>query len=62
MYGMMKHFNDIDVSHSRTHISLSTKTYLDIVFATYGWDITILMNSSNEFVRAFDDATPLDST
>jgi hypothetical protein len=62
-YGMMKHFNGIDVSQSRTHISISTKTYLDTVFTNYGWNLTptsLPMNPSNEFVRALDDATPLD--
>jgi hypothetical protein len=62
-YGMMKHFNGIDVSQSRTHISISTKTYLDTVFTSYGWNLTptsLPMNPSNEFVRALDDATPLD--
>jgi hypothetical protein len=59
----MKHFNGIDVSQSRTHISISTKTYLDTVFNNYAWDLTptsLPMNPSNEFVRALDDATPLD--
>jgi hypothetical protein len=62
-YGMMKHFNGIDVSQSRTHISISTKTYLDTVFTNYGWNLTptsLPMNPSNEFFRALDDATPLD--
>jgi hypothetical protein len=62
-YGMMKHFSGIDVSQSRTHISISTKTYLDTVFNNYRWDITptsLPMNPSNEFVHALDDATPLD--
>jgi hypothetical protein len=53
-YGMMKHFNGIDVSQSRTHISISSKTYLDMVFKKYGWtDLTptlLPMNPSNEFV------------
>jgi hypothetical protein len=35
-YGMMKHFNGIDVYQSRTHISISSKTYLDTVFKNYG--------------------------
>jgi hypothetical protein len=40
-YGMMKHFNGIDVSQSRTHISISSRTYLDTVFKNYGWtDLT----------------------
>jgi hypothetical protein len=30
-YGMTKHFNDIDVYQSRTHISISSKIYLDTV-------------------------------
>jgi hypothetical protein len=62
-YGMMKHFNGIDVSQLRTHISISTKTYLDTVFNNYAWNLTptsLPMNPSNEFVRALDDATPLD--
>jgi hypothetical protein len=62
-YGMMKIFNGIDVSQSRTHTSISTKTYLDTVFTNYGWNLTptsLPMNPSNEFVRALDDATPLD--
>jgi hypothetical protein len=32
-YGMMKHFNGIGVSQSRTHISISSKTYLDTAVA-----------------------------
>jgi hypothetical protein len=62
-YGMMKHVNGIDVSQSCTHISILTKTYLATVFNNYGWDLTLTplpMNPSNEFVRALDDATPLD--
>jgi hypothetical protein len=62
-YGMMKHFSGIDVPQSWTHISISTKTYLDAVFNNYGWDLTptsLPMNPSNECVRALDDATPLD--
>jgi hypothetical protein len=62
-YGMMKHFNGIDVSQSRTHIPISTKTYLDTVFNSYGWNLTptsLPMNPSNGCVRALDDATPLD--
>jgi hypothetical protein len=44
-------------------MSLSTKMYLDTVFTNCGWDITLTyvpMNPSNEFVRALDDAMPLD--
>jgi hypothetical protein len=62
-YGMMKHFNGIDVSQSRTHISISSKTYLDTEFKNYGWtDLTptsLPMNPSNEFVRALDSSEPL---
>jgi hypothetical protein len=49
-YGMMIHFNGIDVSQFRTHISISTKTYLDTVFNNNGWDLTptsLPMNPSN---------------
>jgi hypothetical protein len=59
----MKHFSGIDMSQSRTHISISTKTYLNTVFNNYGWDLTptsLLMNPLNEFVSALDEATPLD--
>jgi hypothetical protein len=63
-YGMMKHFNGIDVYQSHTHISISSKTYLDMVFKNYGWtDLTptsLTMNPSNEFVRALDSAEPLE--
>jgi hypothetical protein len=62
-YGMMTHFSGIDVSHSRKHISISTKTYLNTVFNNYSWDLTptsFPMNPSNGFFRALDDATPLD--
>jgi hypothetical protein len=62
-YGMMTHFSGIDVSQSGTHISISTKTYLDTVFNNYSWDLmptSLPMNPSNEFVRELDDATPLD--
>jgi hypothetical protein len=58
----MKHFSGIDRSQSQTHISISTKTYLDTVFNNYGWDLTpasLPMNPSNEFVRALDDETPI---
>jgi hypothetical protein len=61
---MMKHFNGIDVSQYRTHISISSKTYLDTVFKNYGWtDLTptsLPMNPSNEFVRALDSDEPLE--
>jgi hypothetical protein len=64
LYGMLKNFNVIDVYQSRTNISISSKTYLDIVFQNYGWkDITptsLPMNPSNEFVQALDSAEPLD--
>jgi hypothetical protein len=62
-YGMMKYFSGIGVSQSRTHISISTKTYLNTIFNNYGWDLTptsLPMNPSNEFVRVLDYATPLD--
>jgi hypothetical protein len=63
-YGMMKHFNGIDISQSRTHISISSKTYLDTVFKNYGWtDLTptsLPINASNELVRALDSAESLD--
>jgi hypothetical protein len=63
-YGMMKHFNGIDVYQSRTHISISSKTYLDTVFKNYGWKdlapTSLPMNPSNELVRALDSAEPLD--
>jgi hypothetical protein len=63
-YGMMKHFNGIDVYQSRTHISISSKTYLDTVFKNYGWaDLTptsLPMNPSNHVVRALDSAEPLE--
>jgi hypothetical protein len=63
-YRMLKHFNGIDVSQSRTHISISSKTYLDTVFKKYGWtDLTptsLPMNPYNEFVRALDSAEPLE--
>jgi hypothetical protein len=53
-YGMMKHFNGIGVYQSRTHVSISRKTYMDTVFKNYGWkDLTptsLPMNPSNEFV------------
>jgi hypothetical protein len=60
----MKHFNGIDVSQSRTRISISSKTYLDTVFNNYGWtDLTptsLPMNPSNDFVRALDFSEPLE--
>jgi hypothetical protein len=59
----MTHFSGIDVSQSRTHISISTKTYLDTVFNNYSWDLTttsLPMNPSNDFFRALNDAKPLD--
>jgi hypothetical protein len=62
-YGMMKNVSGIDVSQSRTHISISTKSYLDTVFNNYGWDLTptsLPMSPPNEFFRALDDALPLD--
>jgi hypothetical protein len=62
---MKKHFNEIYVSQSRTHISSSTKTYLHTVFAKYAWDIAPMllpMNPSNECVLALEDALSLDPT
>jgi hypothetical protein len=62
-YGMMKHFNGIDVYQSGTHISISSKTNLDTVFKNYGWkDLTptlLPIGPSNEFVRALDFSEPL---
>jgi hypothetical protein len=62
-YGMMKHFNGIDISQVGTRISISSKTYLDTVFNNYGWnDITPMslpINPASEFVRALDSAEPL---
>jgi hypothetical protein len=40
-YEMMTPSSGIDVSQSRTHISISTKTYLDTVFNNYSWDLTL---------------------
>jgi hypothetical protein len=34
-YGMMKHCNGIVISHSRTPVSISSTTYLDMVFKNY---------------------------
>jgi hypothetical protein len=63
-YGMMKHFNGINISQSTTHISIYSKTYLDTVFKNYEWDnivpTSLPMNPSNEFVRALDLAIPLE--
>jgi hypothetical protein len=39
-YGTMKHCNGIYVSQSRTHISISTKSYLYTVFNNYAWSLT----------------------
>jgi hypothetical protein len=63
-YGIMKHFNDIGISQSRTHISIPKKTYLDKVFHNYDWnDITPMslpINPSSEFFRALDLAELLE--
>jgi hypothetical protein len=62
-YGMMTPFSGIDVSQSWTHISISTKTYLDTVFNNYSWNLTHRLLPTkllNEFVRALDDAIPLE--
>jgi hypothetical protein len=63
-YVMMKHFNGIDISQLTTHISISSKTYLDTVFKNYEWDdivpTSLPMNPSNEFVRALDLVIPLE--
>jgi hypothetical protein len=63
-YGTMKHFKGIAVYQSRTHISISSKIYLDTVFKNYGWKYitptSLPMNPSYEFVRALDSAEPLD--
>jgi hypothetical protein len=63
-YGMMKHFNVIDIYQSQTHVSISSKTYLDTVLNNNGWNditpVSILMNPSNEFSRALDSAELLD--
>jgi hypothetical protein len=65
-YGMMKHFNGIIISQSRTRVSISSKTYVNTVFKNYDWnDITptsLPMNPFNEFVRALDYAEPLKPT
>jgi hypothetical protein len=65
-YGMTTHFNGIDISQSRIHVSILSKTYLDTVFNNYGWnDITptsLPMNPSNEFICALDSAEPLEPT
>jgi hypothetical protein len=65
-YGMMNLFNGIDISQSRTHVSISSKTYLDTVFKNYVWnDITPTsspMSPSNEFVCALDYVEPLEPT
>jgi hypothetical protein len=65
-YGMMKHLNDIAISQSRTHVSISSKKYFDTVFNNYGWnDITptsLPMNPSIYFIRALDSAEPLKLT
>jgi hypothetical protein len=64
-YGMMKHFNVIDISQSTTPISISSKTYLGTVFKNYEWDdivpTSLPMNPSTEFVRALDLAIPLET-
>jgi hypothetical protein len=65
-YGMMKHFNVIAISQSRTCVSISRKTYVDIVFKNYDWNAitptTLPMNPSNEFVHALDSAETLKAT
>jgi hypothetical protein len=65
-YGMMKHCNIIDISKSRTRISISSKTCLDTVFNNYGWNYitptSLLMNPSNEFIRALDSTESLEPT
>jgi hypothetical protein len=65
-YGMMKYFNDIDISQFRTRVSISSKTYLDTVFKKYDWNdiipTSLPMNPSNEFARALDYVKPLEPT
>jgi hypothetical protein len=64
-YGGMKHFNGIDISQARTHISISRKIYLDTVFNNYGWNVvtptSLPINPSPRFVQALDSAEPLKS-
>jgi hypothetical protein len=64
-YGMMKHFNGIDISQLTIHISISSKTYLDTVLKKYVWDdivpTSLPINPSNEFVRALYSAITLES-
>jgi hypothetical protein len=63
---MMKHVNGIDISQYRTHVYISSKTYLDMVLKNYDWNditpISLPMHPSNEFVRALDSAEPLEPT
>jgi hypothetical protein len=63
---MMKHFNGIEISQTRNNVSISSKTYLDMVFKNYDWNYitytSLPMNPSNEFVRALDYAEPLKPT
>jgi hypothetical protein len=65
-YSMMQHFKGIDISHSLTHVSIPSKTYLDKVFNNYGWNditpISLPMNPSNEFICTLDSAEPLELT
>jgi hypothetical protein len=66
LYGMMKHFNGIDISQSHTCVSISSKTYLEKAFKNYDLNdiipTSVPMNPSNEFVHALDYVEPLDPT
>jgi hypothetical protein len=63
-YGIMTHFNGIDVEQSHCYIHLHVKQYLDKVFAAHGWDsitpTTLPMRADNAFIRLLDKATSLD--
>jgi hypothetical protein len=65
-YGMIKHFNGMDISQSHTHVSISSKTYLDTLFKNYDWNYitptSLPMSPSNELVRALNSAEPLERT
>lgn len=62
-FGILKHYNGVDIQQTRHFIHITAATYLTKVFERHGWtklnSVILPMPADNSHVRALDSAVPL---